>query len=271
MRVKQFELNKILDVSSLTHMFKNIFFANQYNPEHKSNHWEMLFVESGEVMASTPRGELPVSAGQAIFHAPNELHRHYNSSKKNAVIIDITFSTDSQYIQNLDGKLLTLSGSDVIKLNELLNIAIIPETGDYPEESEVKQQYIKNNIELFLLELIYTHVQETIIDNPKKHYDIIMNVLYNNIYNPLKLSDIAKLCRLSESTVKQVFHTYHDEGIMTYFNKLKINEIKYHISNGVSINAISNSMSFSSQNYFSAFFKRETGMSPREYRNKHLK
>lgn len=90
-----------------------------------------------------------------------------------------------------------------------------------------------------------------------------MNTLYSNIYNPLKLCDIAHICHLSESTVKQVFHTYHSEGIMTYFNKLKINEIKYHLLNDVSISAISRSMAFSSQNYFSVFFKRNRDVAER--------
>ncbi|MBE6632099.1 MAG: AraC family transcriptional regulator [Ruminococcaceae bacterium] len=41
-------------------------------------------------------------------------------------------------------------------------------------------------------------------------------------------------------------------------------------SNGVSMAEISAKMNFSSQNYFSSFFKRETGMSPMEYRKKKI-
>lgn len=130
-------------------------------------------MESGEIKASTPSGNVTVSAGQAIFHAPGEIHHHYNDTEKNAVIIDIVFSTQSQYMNNLNSALLALTGAQILKLGELLNICIIPETGDYPEESGVKRQSIKNNLELFLLEVIYTHLQGLSDDTSRKYYDII--------------------------------------------------------------------------------------------------
>ncbi|MDY3030652.1 MAG: AraC family transcriptional regulator [Clostridia bacterium] len=228
----------------------------------------MLFVESNQIKAQTPNGIFQIKSGQAIFHAPGEIHHHFNDYDQNAMIIDIVFNSSSQYLYKLQNTIVQLSYQEIIKLNELLDIAIIPEECKYFDEDSVKKQYIKNNLELLLLDIIRTHMQPRNNDTTAEYYNIIINVLHSNVYKPLRLQDIAKECRLSESTVKQVFHSYHGVGIMTYFNQLKISEIKKHIAQGIPISVISQSMSFSSQNYFSSFFKRETGLSPREYKNK---
>lgn len=267
MHINSFALDTMVNVDSMGHMFRNLFFSKQYNPPHEKNSWEILFVESHEIKCKTPKGIFPVKSGQAVFHAPGELHNHFNDSDENAMIIDIAFHSSSKYLYNLQNAVVRLSYQEIIKLNELLDIAIIPEACNYFDDDVVKRQYIKNNLELLLLDIIRTHTQPQHNDTTAEYYNMIINVLHSNVYKPLKLHDIARECRLSESTVKQVFHMYHDVGIMTYFNGLKINEIKNYIAQGIPLGVISESMSFSSQNYFSSFFKRETGISPSEYKN----
>ena len=84
----------------------------------------------------------------------------------------------------------------------------------------------------------------------------------------LKLEDIAALCNLSASSLKKIFHRFSDMGVMKYFTYIKIRRAIALLEEGRSIADISERLSFSSQNYFTVVFKRETGVSPGVYRNR---
>ena len=84
----------------------------------------------------------------------------------------------------------------------------------------------------------------------------------------LTLASIAKGCNLSVSNLKRIFGLYSDVGIMKYFNSLKVRSALNLIDQGYSIVDITDKLGFSSTNYFHNVFKRETGMTPREYKAK---
>ena len=97
-----------------------------------------------------------------------------------------------------------------------------------------------------------------------KYYDI-MECLSENIYTKLNIDDIAKKCGMSSSSVKQIFHRYAGQGIMQYFRDLKSKEAMRLLNSGLSVKETALKMGFSDQNYFSTFFKKVTGKSPRQY------
>lgn len=266
---KKFALANVLEVTALSLLFRSLFYADQYNVTHAEKYWEMLFVETNKIRAKTPTGTHTIEAGQAIFHRPGEVHYHYNDSDKNSMIIECCFYVSGEYINTLENAIVSLSNKEIMLLKNAVDMVNLTENAHLPphEINSVKQQFIKLNLELFLFHTIETHILSESADISKKYYETIINVLHDNVYNRLTTDDIANLCHLSKSSVKQIFHRYHGGGVMEHFNKLKINEAKYHIAQGIPISTISESMSFSSQNYFSVFFKRETGMTPLEYRN----
>ena len=71
----------------------------------------------------------------------------------------------------------------------------------------------------------------------------------------------------SESTVKSLFALYCGEGIMHYYNSLKIKEARKLIREGnYNISQISDLLHFDNPQYFSKCFKRFSNMTPREYK-----
>lgn len=267
MNKKTFSLDSdSLKVTSLKHMFKNLFFAGQNNPPHYGEYWEMLFVETNYIMAITPNGTRKVQASHAIFHHPGELHHHYNDSDSDSTIVDICFYASGELINNLSNSIIPFSIKDIENLNGLLNICTLAEASPYPELSSINRQRLQNNVELLLLDLIEKTFSVNVSDAKRNLYENILCILHENIYNNLTIGDIAAMCHQSESYIKKVFLYYSGMGVIKYFNKLKIEEAKYHISCGIPISQISEAMSFSSQNYFSTFFKRETGITPLQFR-----
>ena len=90
----------------------------------------------------------------------------------------------------------------------------------------------------------------------------------DHISDKVTITDIAKHCCISETSLKKVFYQIANTGVHKYFVQLKITQAIILLKNKVSAYEISQQLGFASQAYFSAAFKRETGLTPREYLQK---
>ena len=95
----------------------------------------------------------------------------------------------------------------------------------------------------------------------------ILDFLRDNTYNKISIQDIVRHTGKSESTVKALFARYYSDGIIHYYNSLKIKEARKLIREGnYNISQISDMLHFDNPQYFSKCFKRFTNMTPREYK-----
>ena len=134
----------------------------------------------------------------------------------------------------------------------------------------------KNLLEIFLIKLsrktdVLTKKMRRsyVIDGVDVPYNIkeILDVLNNNIYNKITVADIARVLGKSESSVKQLFSQYRKNGIMKYYNSLKIKEARKLIREGTyNITQISDMLHFDNPQYFSKCFKNFSKMTPSEYK-----
>ena len=137
-------------------------------------------------------------------------------------------------------------------------------------------QMVKNLLEIFLIRLArrndaLTHRMRRSyvidgVDIPRSVKEIV-DVLQENVYKRLTVSDIAAMLGRSESAVKQSFSQHFKQGIIHYYNSLKITEAKRLIREGrYNFTEISDMLSFESPQYFSKCFRKFTGRTPSEYR-----
>ena len=96
-------------------------------------------------------------------------------------------------------------------------------------------------------------------------YREIMKFLSDNVHARLSIEDVARACGMSASGAKQIFHRYTGQGIMRYFRDLKVKNAITLLNSGCSVKETALRLGFSDQNYFSTYFKRMTGKSPRAY------
>ena len=80
------------------------------------------------------------------------------------------------------------------------------------------------------------------------------------------VDELADLCGMSTSNLKKVYSMYSVFSIHKYFVKLKIARAIEMLEEGYNVTEISDKLGFNNQNYFSIVFKRETSMSPLNYR-----
>ena len=110
------------------------------------------------------------------------------------------------------------------------------------------------------------------IYNREKNYSPFINNICQYIReclpNPMTISQIAKAHNFSESYISHCFKKETGKSIGKYILEEKIAIAKEMIDENVSFLEISNQLGFSSQSYFSRQFKKITGMTPNEYKNK---
>lgn len=238
--------------------------------------WEMVYVIDGSAGITADDNIYTLSKGDIIFHKPMEFHKIWSAGGTNPEILILSFDMDGSLAEKLDG-VYHISGENKVLMNSLLS-----ELFSKCEESQSwevnfmkildKNEYILqttlNKLELILINLSsldkseqkYTH-------NAKMNlYTRIVEILEDNIYGKITISQISKMCNTSTATIKNCFAEYAGCGVHKYFLNIKIRAAIDMLKNGMNVNEVSDKLQFANPNYFSYVFKRETGMCASEFK-----
>lgn len=101
---------------------------------------------------------------------------------------------------------------------------------------------------------------------------LAMEYIYDNLHKHITVNDVAAYVSLSPNYLSRIFHAETGCTISSYITNYRLtaakNMLKY---SEYTILEISNILSFSSQSHFTNLFKKNVGVSPREYRNKYYR
>lgn len=260
---------------------KNYIFEGE-----RHNFWEFLYVDKGEVVIFANDKQYILKQGQIIFHEPNEWHNVMANGKVAPNLVVIAFGSTSPVMEFFHKKILSLDHKLKKYLISIINEASLTYVSklDDPSLKELikrdthslgSEQFIRNHLELFLLELIRhkdLYRTDVTIDTSIKAYAsndkmrIIHDFLIDNLYRPLSLNDICKNTLLSKSSLQKILKVEVGTSVMDYFKTLKINEAKTLIREGNhNFTEISELLGYNSIHYFSRIFKSTTGMTLSEY------
>lgn len=123
-----------------------------------------------------------------------------------------------------------------------------------------------------MLELIYMKSEQYIHSTDMSVeanfiYGHVLAYIRKNYNKKIRLSELSGMCYCSDSYISHLFKKHCGKSIRAYTNDLRISEAKKLLKNtGLSIKEISERTGFFDSNYFSNSFKKETGVSPKEYR-----
>lgn len=92
--------------------------------------------------------------------------------------------------------------------------------------------------------------------------------IHDHIQESISLEDAAHACSLSLSRFKILFKEETGETPRGYINQLKIRRAQRLIREGMSSTEAAMAMGFSTPNYFSVVFRKFTGLTPTEYRER---
>lgn len=149
----------------------------------------------------------------------------------------------------------------VEKLDEHLPDLAVLSAQIAPAQSMLRMLfYFSNSIE-----------SKRVFDNPReKLYHEILNFANSSCRNPdFSLKDVCRHFSISYSYASHLFSEFHEFSFARYVRNLRIEVAKRYLEHTMlPIIFTSAECGFSDSNYFSSVFKKETGFTPSEYREK---
>ena len=279
---------KIFNIEKIITIFYMEFPKNFSYGGERHDFWEMVYIDKGEMLCTADKNRFVLKSGEMTFHKPNEFHNLSGNNSVSPNVSIITFECKSRAMKNFEGKIFRLDPEEKAMLSNLFDeglscFRLVDETNPLLQKLEKiesapfgSSQMTKNLLEVFLIMLCRNKDVVTkkmrrsyVIDGVDVPYNIkeILDVLNNNIYNKITVADIARVLGKSESSVKQLFSQYRKNGIMKYYNSLKIKEARKLIREGTyNITQISDMLHFDNPQYFSKCFKGFSKMTPSEYK-----
>lgn len=224
------------------------------------NFWEIVFVESGAVEVTEDENIYTLFDGNVIFHAPMEFHRIRSFGGSSPKGFILSFSSSGELPEMISGGVFTLDPTQKMEYVRIAQRAIDFDT--HPDKDLLGQE-VASLLSAFIIGL---GSKDTVSDTAKSQgateYRRIVSYMNSNIRENLTLSDIAHKTNVSVSYIKQLFKTYAGISPKSFFNQLRIRHANELLGEGHSVTEVSDIMNFSSPNYFSAFYKKHTGLSP---------
>jgi len=95
----------------------------------------------------------------------------------------------------------------------------------------------------------------------------LIEYIHENITESITLEDLVKVANLSKEYLCTMFKKNVGLGIVEYINYNKVEESKYFLRySNMSISDIAFLFNFNSPGYFSSVFRKQTGLTPRQFR-----
>lgn len=245
------------------HLGKEYFFAGHC---HKS--WEINIIVKGALRFTYDDRVVTLRKNMLVICENDVFHRNCVWSDHGAEIYVYQFYTDhiphseKPRVYELDEKNLLLAKL-IAEEAEKNAVATKPE-GLHCANLNYQAHSL---LELLLIRLTENErALEFEISSDEKIYRAAVNYMKENITENICINDIAKLCHVGPTKMKNVFSQFTGEAIMTHFYNMKINEAKKLLENGMTVGEVSDTLGYSSQAYFTTCFKKITGVSPKEYK-----
>ena len=109
------------------------------------------------------------------------------------------------------------------------------------------------------------------IDNSLKYLRNVIQYISQKYSEPIRIGEIAKHCGLDRSYLSKLFKNATDMTPQEYLLSFRMNKAKELLKDSsISVQNVAYSVGYNDPLSFSKFFKRETGLSPSEYRKKNL-
>ena len=237
-------------------------------PKHKSNLYEIHYTlrGAGTLLGNDFRYDLEPDI--LTISPPGEMH--YIKVKEYLAfhVIKIKYyGSESELLDKVCEKCKELGGFKLPKSRryEFERLKILSAISDSKAEQSTWYGLISILGELLISDIISENIySDDILTDIVRYMD-------NNLQNKLKLDDIANFFNTTSVKINKIFKQRTGIPAMDYFQRLKIDAACYLLKSSEYLNKeIALHLAFSDEFHFSKCFKKKTGISPKEYRQKIL-
>ena len=232
--------------------------------------WECVYVREGEVTATADERVYQLGAGKLLLHKPMEFHRIWSSEDCAPWIVNISFQAHGALTEKLSCRCFDLRPEQQVRLFEIVNtftqVKISMDAG-LLDQHRAFVNLTAAQLEAFLIDLANSELYSSPSRSPSdERYSRIVQIMKSNCHRNLSLDELAQLCQMSVSNLKRVFRQYSDMGIAKYFLTLRMRYAMELLEKGTPANQVAEILNFPDTAYFYTVFKRETGITPAQYR-----
>lgn len=272
-----YEVKERVKIERLYSLFKRHYNKGHHFLGEMHDFWEVVYVVDGEVIISADENVHNFKSGDIIFHKPLELHKFNVVGESGATLLIFSFSMTGDICKKMERKAYHLDkyrrsimksfieffDYELDKLYELKKQKPVYDVLPYFADDNTFLQTTAGYICRIVLSLsdgtntlskTKTHETELF-----KQALVIMN---ERVAEQLSVDELASSLNMSVSSLKRLFDKYAGMSVHKYFLTLKIKTATLMLKGGMTVNEVADALGFSSQGYFSATYKRETGNNP---------
>ena len=279
MEFKLLEFDTPIAISRIAnvHYFE---FKNEYQTVDDSHNFcELLYVEKGSICVYADNYSGILSDNQMIIHCPGEIHSLRCNENISPHIIIIGFECQAPQLNPFAMSPITLQQTHRKMLAEIMKegMNLFAPPYDIPNTLEMKKrttapfgtsQMLKLNLEMFLITLVreYGTSSGSHKNSCDNRLSEICNYIAEHYTERILLDNICFLFGTNKTSLCQSFRNEYGITILNYIDQLKLKDAKKLLrKRTLSATEISEQLGFTSVHYFSRYFKKHTGMSPKEY------
>lgn len=274
-------VNELLKIDGFYSAFEGVYDSNYTFSGESHDFWEMFYILDGCASVCADDRIYNMQKNELILHKPMELHKFHIENNQKTHLFIISFDLSGSLCEHLKNKVCRLLPEHHKQLCEIMRC--LRKAGgsentfrldgayftDYLQafSHPVYAQILKNTLENFLLSVYDNSAAVRAADDEPEAmvYGTAVRCINANVHQWLSAPEIAKYCGVSLTYLKNVFSKYAGMGIHKYYLNVKLHQAVLMLNEGASVTQTASALNFSSQNYFSVVFKRETGFSPTEY------
>ncbi len=253
-------------------------------PEEVHDFYEFVYIDSGTIICHRDDKEIELSQGEFYLIRVGKSHFYSSKGGLSAQIFIVCFRSCSQTLSILDKKVV-LSKEEKAIMYEIIKES--KNAFNFPFDRKLKLlseplfgagQLVENNIERLLIQLVRRESQRNVnikfVMNTRELENNLVNdiisLLKSSLYSKISLEEISRQTYYSKTFINSIFKKNTDYSIMQYYGRLKIEEAKKLLREGIAPSAVSAKLHFESPTYFTKVFKKYTGITPTEYKKKML-
>ncbi len=256
------------------------------SPMHSHAVFELHLLLRGNAELETEEQTVSLSTNDVVLVFPDVFHK-FSKEDKGTQIASISFSLNSNnktggedYLHLIQEQISHERDILFFRQNSMMTdclkkpIAAIYSKKPFAEEN-VRAQFVLLFTELFS-PLVMRAGAEFDADNEGAEYDtriaMIENYFNDHYMEDITLKKLADLLYLSEKQTHRMIQKAFGTGFREQLTKMRMRSAKKFLRDGVDdIAKVAEEVGYQSYNGFYMAFKRETGLTPQEYRKKHQK
>lgn len=233
---------------------------------------EMIYVVSGQTKAYLDSVEYVLNQGDIFVAFPNKVHYYQSFAEEHSYIF--IFALD--YLEDFKSLFLKYHPiNPVVRRDDLPNefseyIKNIIEC--YEGNKPFKEEKIKGYFNILFADIIPSF---NFVEKKEDNVDMISSILSycsENYKENINLDEMAKELHVSKYYISRLFSDKIKISLNNYINMLRVNDAKERlIKTSDSVTEIGIKVGYNTIRSFNRAFLNQTGMQPREFRNKYGK